>query len=58
MFIIDDQGILRHITINDRSVGRSVSETRRLIQTIQHAAKLHECASVGDFIEGTQTFPC
>jgi hypothetical protein len=52
MFIIDDKGILRQITINDRPVGRNVSEARRLIRIIQHAEKLRESASTGSFIEG------
>ena len=52
MFIIDDKGILRQITINDRPIGRSVIETRRLIRALQHAEKLRECASPTDFIEG------
>jgi alkyl hydroperoxide reductase subunit AhpC len=52
MFIIDDKGILRQITINDRPVGRSVPEALRLIQTIQHAEKLRESACTGDFVEG------
>ena len=52
MFIIDDKGILRQITINDRPVGRSIPETIRLIKTIQHAAKLREATSTSDFVEG------
>ncbi|KAL9708988.1 cTPxI [Leucoagaricus gongylophorus] len=35
LFIIDPQGILRQITVNDLSVGRSVDETLRLIQAFQ-----------------------
>eukprot|EP01135_Chromosphaera_perkinsii_P004210 Nk52_evm29s271 gene=Nk52_evmTU29s271 len=35
LFIIDDKGILRQITINDLPVGRSVDETLRLIQAFQ-----------------------
>jgi alkyl hydroperoxide reductase subunit AhpC len=52
MFIIDDKGIVRQITINDRSVGRSVPETCRLIKAIQHAAKLRESTPVTGFVEG------
>lgn len=36
-FIIDDKGILRHSTINDLSVGRSVEETHRLLKAFQYA---------------------
>jgi hypothetical protein len=52
MFIIDDKGILRQITINDRPVGRCVNEARRLIRTIQYAEKLRESAPDGSFVEG------
>lgn len=52
MFIIDTQGILRQITINDRSVGRSVPETMRLIRAFQHAEKLRETSSTKEFLEG------
>jgi len=36
LFIIDGQGILRQITINDLPVGRSVDETLRLVKAFQH----------------------
>ncbi|XP_071985234.1 peroxiredoxin-1-like [Engystomops pustulosus] len=39
LFIVDDKGILRQITINDRPVGRSVDETMRLVQAFQHTTK-------------------
>jgi alkyl hydroperoxide reductase subunit AhpC len=42
MFIIDNKGIVRQITINDHTVGRSVPETCRLIKAIQYADKAHE----------------
>lgn len=32
LFIIDGSGILRQITVNDLSIGRSVNETLRLVQ--------------------------
>ncbi|KAG8179476.1 hypothetical protein JTE90_029282 [Oedothorax gibbosus] len=35
LFIIDEKGRLRQITINDLPVGRSVDETLRLIQALQ-----------------------
>ncbi|XP_053317902.1 peroxiredoxin-2 [Spea bombifrons] len=35
LFIIDNKGILRQITINDLPVGRSVEETLRLVQAFQ-----------------------
>lgn len=39
LFVIDDKGILRQITINDLPVGRSVDETLRLVQAFQHTDK-------------------
>ena len=35
LFIIDKNGIIRHITINDLPVGRSVDETLRLVEAFQ-----------------------
>lgn len=39
LFIIDPNGILRQITINDLPVGRSVEETLRLVQAFQFTDK-------------------
>lgn len=39
MFIIDKEGILRHITVNDLPIGRSVDEAIRLIEAIQFTEK-------------------
>ena len=39
LFIIDDKGILRQITMNDLPVGRSVDETLRLVQAFQFTDK-------------------
>lgn len=36
LFIIDPKGVVRQKTVNDLPVGRSVDETLRLIQAIQH----------------------
>ena len=36
LFIIDEKGTLRQITMNDLPVGRSVDETLRLVQVIFH----------------------
>jgi alkyl hydroperoxide reductase subunit AhpC len=38
-FIIDDKGILRHATVSDLPVGRSVDETLRLVQAFQFTDK-------------------
>ena len=39
LFIIDDKGNLRQITINDLPVGRSIDETLRLVQAFQFTDK-------------------
>lgn len=39
LFIIDDKGVLRQITMNDLPVGRSVDETLRLVQAFQYTDK-------------------
>lgn len=38
-YIIDDKGILRHLSIGDLPVGRNVDETLRLVQAFQHTDK-------------------
>lgn len=53
LFIIDDKGIVRQITINDRPVGRCVPETYRLVKEIQQADQMSACASAGDFSAGS-----
>jgi len=35
LFIISDKGILRHITVNDLPVGRSVDEILRLVKAFK-----------------------
>ncbi|XP_071982824.1 peroxiredoxin-1 [Engystomops pustulosus] len=47
LFIVDDKGILRQITINDLPVGRSVDETIRLVQAFQHTDKYGEVCPAG-----------
>lgn len=42
LFIIDGDGTLRQITINDLPVGRSVDETLRLVQAFQYTDKYGE----------------
>ncbi len=42
-FIIDPEGVLRHITVNDLPIGRSVKETLRVL----HAAQSGELCPVG-----------
>ena len=36
LFLIDKDGILQHSTVNNLSFGRSVDETLRVLQAVQH----------------------
>uniref|UniRef100_A0A8C6L362 thioredoxin-dependent peroxiredoxin n=1 Tax=Nothobranchius furzeri TaxID=105023 RepID=A0A8C6L362_NOTFU len=47
LFVIDVNGTLRQITINDLPVGRSVDETLRLVQAFQHTDKHGEVCPAG-----------
>ena len=42
LFIIDKVGVLRHVTINDLPLGRSVDEAIRVIDALQHFEKFGE----------------
>ena len=42
LFLIDPEGIVRQMTVNDLSVGRSVDETLRLLDAFQFADKYGE----------------
>jgi peroxiredoxin 2/4 len=39
LFIIDPQGLIQHLSINNPNVGRSVDETLRILQAIQHTQR-------------------
>ena len=47
LFIIDGNGILRQITMNDLPVCRSVDETLRLVQAFQYTDKHGEVCPAG-----------
>ncbi|XP_059155214.1 peroxiredoxin-2-like isoform X2 [Physella acuta] len=47
LYIIDDKGILRQITINDLPVGRSVDEALRLVQAFRYTDKHGEVCPAG-----------
>lgn len=47
LFIIDDKGLLRQITVNDLPVGRSVDETLRLVQAFQFTDRHGEVCPAG-----------
>ena len=42
LFIIDDEGVVQHATINNLGVGRSVEETLRVLQAVQTVKKTGE----------------
>jgi len=46
LFIIDEKGILRQMTMNDLPVGRSVDETLRLVQAFQYTDRHGEVCPV------------
>jgi peroxiredoxin 3 len=39
LFIIDPQSVVRHVTINDLPIGRSVDEAKRVIEALEFHAK-------------------
>ncbi|XP_022086622.1 peroxiredoxin-2-like isoform X2 [Acanthaster planci] len=47
LFIIDPDGIVRHTSVNDLPVGRSVDETLRLVKAFQFVAKHGEVCPAG-----------
>jgi alkyl hydroperoxide reductase subunit AhpC len=53
LFLIDKTGILRHITINDLPLGRSVDEAIRVLDALQHFEKNGEVCPA-DWKPGTE----
>jgi alkyl hydroperoxide reductase subunit AhpC len=47
IFLIDPEGVLQQITVNNLPVGRNVDETIRLIQAFQFVAKHGEVTREG-----------
>jgi len=47
LFIIDDEGIVQQITMNNLPVGRSVDETLRLVRAFQYTAEHGEVCPAG-----------
>lgn len=47
LFIIDDNDVIQHSTINNLSVGRNVDETLRLVEAYQYTAKHGEVCPAG-----------
>jgi peroxiredoxin (alkyl hydroperoxide reductase subunit C) len=46
-FLIDRQGIVRHETVNDLPIGRSVEETLRVVDALQHSEEHGEVCPAG-----------
>lgn len=55
LFIIDNQGILQHITVNNFSFGRSVDETLRVLKAIQYVETHENEVCPVDWREGDKT---
>ena len=53
-FIIDPKGVIRHATINDLPVGRSVEEAIRLVEAFQYTDKHGEVCPAG-WTQGADT---
>lgn len=47
LFLINPQGVVQQVTVNDLPIGRSVDETLRLLQAIQFHAEHGEVTACG-----------
>ena len=54
LFVIDPQGVVRQVTVNDLPIGRSVDETLRLLKALQFVEK-HGEVCPADWQEGGET---
>ena len=55
LFIIDKEGVIQHSTVNNLSFGRSVDETLRVLQAIQHVQAHPEEVCPVDWQPGDKT---
>ncbi len=55
LFIIDREGIIQHITINNLSCGRSINETLRVLKAIQYVQSHENEVCPVDWQEGDKT---
>ena len=55
LFIIDKEGIVQHATINNLSFGRSVEETLRVLQAVQHVQSHPDEVCPAGWTPGEQT---
>ncbi|MEO8270998.1 MAG: peroxiredoxin, partial [Aureliella sp.] len=54
LFLIDQQGIVRHQVVNDLPLGRSVDEALRMVQALQYFEKFGEVCPA-NWKEGART---
>lgn len=47
LFLIDKEGIVRHMLVNDMPLGRSVEEALRVVDALQHFEKYGEVCPLG-----------
>ena len=47
LFLIDKEGIVRHQVVNDLPLGRSVIETLRMLEALQHIEQNGEVCPAG-----------
>ncbi len=47
LFLIDKQGVIRHMVVNDMPLGRSVEETLRMVDALQHVEQHGEVCPLG-----------
>jgi peroxiredoxin (alkyl hydroperoxide reductase subunit C) len=55
LFLIDPDGVIRHSTVNDVAVGRSVDETLRVLQAFQLVRKQPGQVCPADWTPGART---
>jgi len=55
LFIIDKEGLIQHSTINNLAFGRSVEETLRILQAVQHVQNNPEEVCPADWKPGERT---
>ncbi len=55
LFIIDNEGALQHITVNNLSFGRNVDETLRLLQAVQYVQSHPDEVCPADWQPGEKT---
>jgi peroxiredoxin 2/4 len=55
LFIIDKDGIIQHITVNNLAFGRSIDETLRILQAIQHVQNHADEVCPADWQPGSKT---